>query len=99
MRIEDVSLREMQNVWERNKIAGRPRSPEMLELIDVLRASLPGAPRAVLLPEGEDSERWKGMIRRAAKVLGKSVDVAVEDGINRVYFEVTAAAAGPASGD
>lgn len=88
MRVETISLKEMQDVWARNRLAGAPRSPELLELVDTLSKLLPGRPLALLPLEDENIERYRGLIRRAAKILGKSVAVVIDNQKRRVLFEV-----------
>ena len=88
MRVETISLKEMQSVWERNRIAGAPRSPELLELVDVIQKMAPRQPLALLPLEGEDLERYRGLIRRAAKILDKTVSVVIDAQPRRVLFEV-----------
>ncbi len=88
MQVGDVGLKEMQSIWERNRIAGAPRSPDLLQLIDELSRMTVDGSKAVMLTEGEDAERIKSLIRRAAKVLDKSVRVVADVDQPRVCFSV-----------
>lgn len=88
MQVGDVGLKEMQSIWERNRIAGAPRSPDLLQLIDEVSRLSVGRASAVMLEEGQDVERVKSLVRRAAKVLDKSVTVVADVDSPRVCFAV-----------
>lgn len=88
MQVGDVGLKEMQSIWERNKIAGAPRSPDLLQLIEEVSKLSSGGASAVILDEGQDVERIKSLVRRAAKVLEKSVTVVADVDSPRVCFAV-----------
>ena len=88
MQVGDVGLKEMQSIWERNRIAGAPRSPDLLQLIDEVSRLSVGLASAVMLEEGQDVERVKSLVRRAAKVLDKSVTVVADVDSPRVCFAV-----------
>lgn len=88
MQVGDVGLKEMQSIWERNKIAGAPRSPDLLQLIEEVSKLSSGGASAVVLSEGQDVERIKSLVRRAAKVLEKSVTVVADIDQPRVCFAV-----------
>ena len=98
MRIETITLKEMQDVWARNRLAGSPRSPELLELVDTISKLLPGKPLALLALEGEDLERYRGLVRRAAKILDKPVSVVIDNQQKRILFQVVEPTVAPASG-
>lgn len=88
MKFGDIGLKEMESVWQRNRIAGAPRSPDLLQLIDELSRLSVGGASAVILAEDQDGERVKSLIRRAAKVLDKSVTVVADIDQPRVCFAV-----------
>ena len=98
MRVETITLKEMQDVWARNRLAGSPRSPELLELVDAISKLPPSRPMALLPLEGEDLERFRGLVRRAAKILDKTVSVVIDNQRQRVLFEVVEPAPEPANG-
>ena len=90
MRIEDVSLREVQMVWQANlRARGRTRSPEVLRLIEVISELEPGEALAVGLDEGQSVVNLKSQVSRAAKVAGKNVEVVADKSNHRVMFAIS----------
>lgn len=89
MRIENVSLREVQEVWETNrKFSAASRSPEMLALIEALSNMSVGDARALGYEASRNATNVKLQIQRAAKLIGKNVNVVIDAQNQRVMFSV-----------
>ena len=89
MRIETVSLREVQEVWETNrKYRIASRSPEMIALVDALSKMSVGDARAVSYAEGRGSNNVKVQVQKAAKLVGKNVSVVIDEDQHRIMFSV-----------
>lgn len=90
MRIENVSLREVQETWEsnrRNTVASR--SPEMIALVDALSKMDVDDAKAIGYVEGRNPSNVKLQVQKAAKFVGKNVNVVVDESQSRVMFSVT----------
>ena len=80
MRIENVSLREVQEVWETNrKYSVASRSPEMIALVDALSKMDVGEAKAVGYAEGRSPNNVKLQVQKAAKLVGKNVNVVIDE--------------------
>lgn len=89
MRIENVSLREVQEVWEKNRrYSTASRSPEMIALIDALSNMNVGEARAMGYVEGRSGANVKLQVQKAAKLIGKNVNVVIDENNMRVMFTV-----------
>ncbi len=89
MRIEGVSLREVQEVWEINRrYSTTSRSPEMIALIEALSKMEVGDARAIGYAPGRNALNVKLQVQKAAKIVGKFVHVVVDEGNSRVMFSV-----------
>ncbi len=89
MRIEKISLREVQEVWENNRrFSVASRSPEMIALVDALSKMNVGDARAVGYAEGRSPNNVKIQVQKAAKVVGKNVNVVIDESQRRVMFSV-----------
>ena len=89
MKIEDVSLREVQEVWETNrKYSAASRSPEMLALFEALSSMSVGDARAIKYEAGRNATNVKLQVQRAAKLMGKNVNVVIDANNLRVMFSV-----------
>ena len=89
MRIENVSLREVQEAWETNrKYSAASRSPEMIALVDALSNMDVGNVRAIVYAEGRNGSNVKLQVQKAAKIVGKNVNVVIDDQNRRVMFAV-----------
>ena len=87
MRIEDVTLREVQEAWETNrKFSAASRSPEMIALIDALSKMNMGDARAIGYVDGRNPSNVKLQVQKAAKVVNKNVQVVIDEGNQRVMF-------------
>ena len=90
MRIESISLREVQKVWESNRrYSATSRSPEMLALVEALSNMSVGDARAIGYREGRNASNVKLQVQRAAKLTGKNVNVVIDAQNNRVMFFVS----------
>ncbi len=90
MRIEEVSLREVQKVWETNlRARGRARSPEVLKLIEVISELEPGDAKAINLNQGQSIANVKSQISRAAKAVGKNLEIVTDEPNHRVMFAIS----------
>ena len=89
MRIENISLREVQEVWETDrKYSAASRSPEMLALIEALSNMSVGDARAIGYVQGRNASNVKLQVQKAAKLIGKNVNVVIDDKQRRVMFSV-----------
>ena len=89
MKIENVSLRELQEVWESNrKYSAASRSPEMLALVEALSNMAVGDARAISYEAGRNATNVKLQVQRAAKLTGKNVNVVIDANNLRVMFSV-----------
>lgn len=89
MRIEDVSLREVQHVWETNRrYSAISRSPEMVALTEALSNMEVGDARAIGYDPGRNASNVKLQVQKAAKIVGKYVHVVIDDANERVMFSV-----------
>ena len=89
MRIENVSLREVQEVWVTNrKYSVASRSPEMIALVDALSKMNVGDAKAVGYAEGRSPNNVKLQVQKAAKLVGKNVNVVIDESRRRVMFSV-----------
>lgn len=89
MKIEVVSLREVQQVWETNrKYSATSRSPEMLALVEAISDMSIGDARAIRYEAGRNATNVKLQVQRAAKLVGKNVEVVIDAANLRVMFSV-----------
>ena len=89
MRIENVSLREVQEVWETNhRYSAASRTPEMVALIDSLAKMDVGQAKAIGYAPGRNPSNVKLQVQKAAKVVGKNVHAVIDEGNHRVMFSV-----------
>ena len=89
MKIETVSLREVQEVWETNrKYSVASRSPEMIALVDALSKMSVGEAKAVGYAEGRNPNNVKLQVQKAARAVGKNVNVVIDESQRRVMFSV-----------
>ena len=89
MRIENVSLREVQEVWETNRrYPSASRSPEMIALVDALSNMDVGNARAVRYAEGRNGANVKIQVQKAAKLVGKNVNIVIDGDKRQVMFAV-----------
>ena len=89
MRIENVSLREVQEVWESGRrYASASRSPEMIALVDALSNMVVGEARAIGYAENRNGSNVKLQVQKAAKLVGKNVNVVIDENNRRVMFSV-----------
>ncbi len=89
MRIETVSLREVQEVWETNRRhSAASRSPEMIALVDALSKMEVDDARAVGYAEGRNPSNVRLQVQKAAKLVGKNVNVVIDESQRRVMFSV-----------
>ena len=89
MRIENVSLREVQEVWETNhRYSAASRTPEMVALIDSLAKMDVGQAKAIGYALGRNPSNVKLQVQKAAKVVGKNVHAVIDEGNHRVMFSV-----------
>jgi len=89
MRIENVSLREVQEVWETNrKYSATSRSPEMIGLIEALSHMGVGEARAIGYAPNRNAANVKLQVQKAAKIVGKFVHVVIDEENRRVMFSV-----------
>lgn len=90
MKIEDVSLREVQQVYESNRnYVGRARSPQVLRLIETISAMKPGVAMSITVEEGKSVATVRTQVFNAAKVIGKRVEVVPDEENRRVMFALT----------
>ena len=89
MRIETVSLREVQEVWETNRrYSAASRSPEMIALVDALSKMNVGDAKAIGYVEGRGPSNVKLQVQKAAKLVSKNVNVVIDEEHRRVMFSV-----------
>ena len=89
MRINNVSLREVQEVWETNhRYSAASRTPEMVALIDSLSKMDVGQARAIGYAPGRNPSNVKLQVQKAAKVVGKNVHAVIDESNQRVMFSV-----------
>ena len=89
MKIEDASLREVQEVWETNrKYSAASRSPEMIALVEALSKMDVGDARAISYAEGRNASNVKLQVQKAGKIVGKHVSAVIDESKNRVMFSV-----------
>ncbi len=89
MRIENISLREVQEVWESNrKYSATSRSPEMLALVEALSQMSVGDARAIGYEENRRPSNVKLQVQKAAKLVAKNVNVVIDENNRRVMFSV-----------
>ena len=89
MRIEKVSLLEVQEVWETNrKYSAASRSPEMIALVNALSNMAVGDAKAIGYVEGRGPSNVKLQVQKAAKIVGKNVNVVIDESHRRVMFSV-----------
>ncbi len=89
MKIENISLREVQEVWETNRrFAATSRSPEMIALVDALSNMAVGDARAIGYAEERNGANVKLQVQKAAKIVGKNVNVVIDEDNSRVMFSV-----------
>lgn len=89
MRIENVSLREVQEAWETNrKYSAASRSPEMIALVDALSNMAVGDAKAIAYVAGRRPSNVKLQVQKAAKLVGKNVNVVIDESQRRVMFSV-----------
>ena len=89
MKIEKVSLTEVQEVWETNrKYSAASRSPEMFALVEALSNMSVGDARAIGYEAGRNATNVKLQVQRAAKLIGKNVNVVIDSNNQRVMFSV-----------
>ncbi len=89
MRIKDVSLREVQEVWETNhRYSAASRTPEMVALIDSLAKMNVGQAKAIGYAQGMNPANLKLQVQKAAKVVGKNVHAIIDESNQRVMFSV-----------
>lgn len=89
MRIEEISLREVQEVWETNRrYSAASRSPEMIALVDALSKMDVGDARAIGYAEERTPNNVKLQVQKAAKLVGKNVNVVIDESQLRVMFSV-----------
>ncbi len=89
MRIESVSLREVQEVWETNRrYSATSRSPEMIALIEALSKMEIGDAKAIGYAAGRNASNVKLQVQKAAKIVGKFVHVVIDEENERVMFSI-----------
>lgn len=89
MRIENVSLREVQETWESNRrYSAASRSPEMLALVEALSNMDIDDAKAIGYAEGRNPSNVKLQVQKAAKFVGKNVNVVIDETQSRVMFSV-----------
>ena len=89
MQIENVSLREVQEVWETNhRYSAASRAPEMVALIDALAKMNVGDAKAIGYTRGRNPANVKLQVQKAAKVVGKNVHAVIDEDNLRVMFSV-----------
>ena len=80
MRIETVSLREVQEVWETNRrYSAASRSPEMLALVEAISNMSVGDARAVGYVEGRNPNNVKLQVQKAGRLVDKNVNVVIDE--------------------
>ena len=91
MRFEDVSLREVQAVWEANqRYSVASRSPELMAFVNVIGDMKVGDCKAVRVPEERDPASLRARIHQSAKIAGKYMRVVIDRENDRVLFEAVA---------
>ena len=88
MRIENVTLREVQEAWETNRRYSVTRSPEMIVLIDALSKMNVGEARAIQYAQGRNPSNVKLQVQKAAKFANKNVQVVIDESNQRVMFSL-----------
>ena len=89
MKIANISLREVQEVWETNrKYSAATRSPEMLALVEALSNMSVGDARAIGYATGRNASNVKLQVQKAGKLIGKNVNVVIDEKNLRVMFSV-----------
>jgi hypothetical protein len=89
MRIENVSLREVQELWETNqRYSVASRSPEMMALVEALSNMAVGDARAIGYSEGRNGSNVKLQVQKAARIVEKNVSVVIDENNRRVMFSV-----------
>lgn len=89
MRIESVTLLDVQRAWETNRrYSGATRSPEMIALIEALTKMNVGDAKAINYARGRNPANVKLQVQKAAKTIGKNVQVVTDEENERVMFSV-----------
>ncbi len=89
MRIDNISLREVQEVWETNhRYSAASRTPEMVALIDSLSKMDVDQAKAIGYAPGRNPANVKLQVQKAAKVVGKNVYAVIDESNHRVMFSV-----------
>ena len=89
MRIESVTLLDVQKAWETNRrYSGATRSPEMIALIEALTKMNVGDARAITYARNRNAANVKLQVQKAAKTIGKNVQVVTDEENERVMFSV-----------
>ncbi len=89
MRIETVSLKEVQQVWEANQqYSALSRSPELLALVNAISDMDAGSAMAIRYAEDRNPANVKLQVQKASKIVEKRVNVVVDEENQRVMFSV-----------
>ena len=89
MRIESVTLLDVQRAWETNRrYSGATRSPEMIALIEALSKMNIGEAKAIKYSRGRNPANVKLQVQKAGKSIGKNVHAVIDKENERVMFSV-----------